>query len=269
VALLTNGAFPDRAAAVSEELLAIHPRLHLTVNVSIDAWGEAHDRIRQVPGLFASLCQTLDALRDLAAAHPGRVGRSVAMVYSEETASTVGTTLDRVMAEIAPDAVSVTLERGDEPRPTTPVTDLDGYIAVAQRAAKYSVAAHLGRSRLPIVGPALLARAGALLGAAKPRAIVRAVRRDVPFGPCEAGRFIGVLRPNGAVTACELLPGDLGNVRDVDYDFRAVWNSMQADDVRRRIRETRCRCTHECYVNPTLLKHPISLAAALLGSTRT
>ncbi len=265
VALLTNGAFPERTVDVSEGLLGVHDRLRLTVNVSIDAWGAEHDRIRRLPGLFASLRETLDALRDVSARHKGRVGRSVAIVYSEQTASSVGGTLDRVIEELAPDAISVTLERGDEPRPTTPVTDLDGYLEVAKRAAKYSVAAHLGRTRVPIVGPAVLARAGAVLAAAKPRALVRAVRRDTPFGPCEAGRVIGVLRPDGAVTACELLPGALGNVRDADYDFRAVWSSMQAGDVRRHIRETKCRCTHECYVNPTLAIHPLSLARALFG----
>ncbi len=268
IALLTNGGFPDRTVAVSRELLAVRPDMRLTVNVSIDAWGPAHDEIRRLPGLFSSLRRTLEALREVGAAHPGRVGRSVALVYNTETAATANATFDRVIEEITPDAVSISLERGDEPRPTTPVTDLDGYLALAQRAAAYSVAAHLGRSMVPIVGPALLARAGAILGKAKPRAIVRAVRHDIPFGPCEAGKLIAVLRPDGELTACELLPGSLGNLREHAYDFRAVWNSEQASSVRQQIRATRCRCTHECYVNPTLVRHPIALARALIGPTR-
>ena len=190
-------------------------------------------------------------------------------LYGADTVESSAATFDRIVEEIAPDAISVTLERGDEPRPSSPVgdADLDGYLELAKRAARYSVAAHLGRTRLPVVGPALLATAGRVLGRAKPRAIARALRRDLPFGPCEAGRLIAVLRPDGTVNACELLPGRLGNLRDVDYDFDALWRSLEADEVRDGIRATRCRCTHECYVNPTLVRHPLSLARALLGPT--
>ncbi len=142
---------------------------------------------------------------------------------------------------------------------------LETYLRLATRTAKSSVANHLGRHRIPLLGPTLLAPVGRVLAHAKPRAIVRALQRDVPFGPCEAGRFVGVLLPDGELRACELRPESLGNVRHYNYDLGAAWSSSAARATRRTIRAERCRCTHECYVNPTLALHPFALARALAG----
>jgi MoaA/NifB/PqqE/SkfB family radical SAM enzyme len=62
---------------------------------------------------------------------------------------------------------------------------------------------------------------------------------------CVSGRLACVIYSDGAVTECEINNSPLGNLRDVDYDFRKLWFSARAEDVARKAADG-CFCTHEC-----------------------
>lgn len=79
--------------------------------------------------------------------------------------------------------------------------------------------------------------------------------------PCEAGRICGVVEDNGDVKHCEMLP-PIGNLREAA--FHEIWNSEKSREERRRIVEGHCHCTHECYLFPSLLAHPIKGLPPLL-----
>jgi radical SAM protein with 4Fe4S-binding SPASM domain len=74
--------------------------------------------------------------------------------------------------------------------------------------------------------------------------------------PCYAGNLTGVLRSNGDVYPCELLGESFGNLRENDYDFRKIWLSEKADRIRRHISESKCFCTHECFITNNILFNP-------------
>ncbi|MGM0579006.1 MAG: radical SAM/SPASM domain-containing protein [Myxococcota bacterium] len=261
-AILTSGWSPKRTEALVKGLLARCPRSRFTVSLSIDVWGPEHDRMRGVPGLFDRLLETYERLEPLRRSSGGRLSRGIAIRYGADTEDTVEDTMNRVLEELAPDTLSLTLDRVPAARPQTTVRDLDRYLRLSRVAADHSVHRDVARGLHAALGPA-----ATLLARAKSRAIVRAVRRDVPFGPCEAGRLIGVLHADGTVNACEHLPEAIGNVRDGDLDFRRAWDTQANRDVRRDFLRAKCRCTHECFVTPTLVSHPVSLARALFGPT--
>ncbi|HNT05129.1 MAG TPA: hypothetical protein PKJ21_02980, partial [Anaerolineae bacterium] len=48
-------------------------------------------------------------------------------------------------------------------------------------------------------------------------------------------------------------------VRDVDYDFKKLWYSQRADELRRWIRDTKCFCTYECFLTINILFNPLVL----------
>ena len=50
---------------------------------------------------------------------------------------------------------------------------------------------------------------------------------------------------NGDVVECEVNNSKLGNLRDVDYDFRRLWFGERAEEVADRAANG-CFCTHEC-----------------------
>jgi radical SAM protein with 4Fe4S-binding SPASM domain len=74
--------------------------------------------------------------------------------------------------------------------------------------------------------------------------------------PCYAGSLGACMFANGDILPCELLiDRKLGNVRDVNYDFKKIWYSQKADETRKFIRDTKCFCTYECFYR----QHPLNL----------
>ena len=62
--------------------------------------------------------------------------------------------------------------------------------------------------------------------------------------PCFAAYASCQISPTGDVWPCCILGYDkpLGNLRESGYDFRAVWSSRQADEIRAFIRKNECSC---------------------------
>ncbi|HND18523.1 MAG TPA: hypothetical protein PLB18_04060, partial [Acidobacteriota bacterium] len=72
---------------------------------------------------------------------------------------------------------------------------------------------------------------------------------------CWAGTAGGVIYDEGTVSSCENLPA-IGNLRDFDWDFGALWASQAMADRRKHVKNG-CYCTHEsnCYY-PSLAFNP-------------
>jgi radical SAM protein with 4Fe4S-binding SPASM domain len=86
--------------------------------------------------------------------------------------------------------------------------------------------------------------------------ITKTIREKKYQIPCYAAKLSVVLLANGDVVPCELLDRKMGNVRDVGYDFRAIWRSKEAKEIRKHIRKTKCFCTYECFLTNNILFNP-------------
>ncbi|MEP6995842.1 MAG: SPASM domain-containing protein, partial [Acidobacteriota bacterium] len=75
---------------------------------------------------------------------------------------------------------------------------------------------------------------------------------------CYAGTISGVLNPEGTISLCEV-QWEIGNIRDFDYSFKKAWFSEKAVDMRRRIANRECWCTHSCFMTSSL---PFSVKGA-------
>ena len=64
--------------------------------------------------------------------------------------------------------------------------------------------------------------------------------------PCVAGRKMCVITEEGFVKPCELLPHNYGNLRDYDYDIKALLDNQEAINSRSWIKSSKCKCTFEC-----------------------
>ena len=69
--------------------------------------------------------------------------------------------------------------------------------------------------------------------------------------PCYAGTVSGVLNPEGTVSLCEV-QWEVGNIRDFGYSFRKAWFSEKAQEMRRKIAQRACWCTHSCFMSSSL-----------------
>jgi MoaA/NifB/PqqE/SkfB family radical SAM enzyme len=76
---------------------------------------------------------------------------------------------------------------------------------------------------------------------------------------CYAGWASAQIHADGTVWPCCVRADSMGNLRDVGYDFRAIWSSQEAKRVRASIfrRECYCPLANAAYTN--MLHHPVTL----------
>jgi radical SAM protein with 4Fe4S-binding SPASM domain len=63
--------------------------------------------------------------------------------------------------------------------------------------------------------------------------------------PCTAGTLSYVIWEDGRVNPCEILKDTIGNVNKNKIDEN-LFSSKIAKNLRKRIKETNCKCTYEC-----------------------
>jgi hypothetical protein len=94
----------------------------------------------------------------------------------------------------------------------------------------------------------------------RPRIIAETVKERSYQIPCFAGTLGGAMFSEGQVLPCEMhVDRSIGNVRDVDYDFRKLWFGPKGKEMRRYVRDTRCFCTYECFLTVNILFNPLVL----------
>ena len=76
--------------------------------------------------------------------------------------------------------------------------------------------------------------------------------------PCSREAFPAFSIPEGTVSLCEV-QWEVGNIRDFDYSFRKAWFSPKAAEMRRKIANRECWCTHSCFMTSSL---PFSVKGA-------
>jgi MoaA/NifB/PqqE/SkfB family radical SAM enzyme len=247
----TNGLLTERIVESVGRILAENPSLEFAVDVSIDGIGGDHDRIRGVPGLFDRATATIRALQRIAEKDT-RFNINAALPVSALNQHNLGPTLDYIVRELRIGNVNQLLARG---RPRTAAAlevDPRNYSALNRRLEQYILDGALsGYSGYDIAGGVNA------LKIVRQRTIEKTIAAGRPLVACRAGRLGAVVRADGAVFPCELLNDRIGGLRDSDFDFMSLWRSDAARAVRRKIRDTNCFCTYECFMTLNVLFDPL------------
>ena len=270
----TNGSLTTRVIRGARQVLERCPKMDFAIDVSIDAIGKDHDEIRKTPGLFEKACFTYRELSKLRKEFP-RFNANVAITVQEKNHEKLGDIYDYFKKELGVTGITNLVVRGGKTLgqapaegkmyeqlewggPTGRPRDLassnfsvDNYVAFGQklRDARHadSIAAYSGQA----FGDVLSAMQNV-----RQELISKILVEDKPQLPCYAGKLSGVIQNRGEVYPCELLDEPLGNLRDEDYDFRRIWHAARTKEVARRITETRCYCTYECFMTNSIIFTP-------------
>ncbi len=241
--LPTNGFDPERIGRLTETIVRKCPGMALEVSLPLDGLKETHDTIRGVKGSFEKVVEAADRLAEVKKEFADLTTYIITVVNN--------TNLEEIveLAEFVKDRLPVD-GHGPAPmrgtpydRALKPPTDAE-WSALSDKLMPYH--RHWIRRRVDRKWKALLAtnRVRYLYGLYS-----HVLRGDrLPFR-CRAGDAIGVLEPNGEVRLCELTES-IGNVRSVHYDFRAIWHSDRANEMRKIIEN--CACTHACFLEPSI-----------------
>jgi len=254
VGIPTNGSLTGRVVESCETMLKENPSIDLHIDVSIDGIGEDHDRIRNTPGLFDKAVRTYRELRNLEKHYPN-FSTCVQITVSALNQHKLLPLYDYLGKELGVNTVFTLLTRGEPADPMTKGFDIANYEKfhrVLERDNKALILS--GYYKMPFSDVLNAKRI------VRPRIIAKTTRENAYQIPCYAGTLGGAMFSQGQVLPCEVRPDRvIANVRDHDYDFRKVWFSQRADEMRRDIRCTKCFCTYECFLTVNIMFNPLVL----------
>ncbi len=246
----TNGWFTKRVVAGVERICSGSPDTQVVINLSMDHHvPERHDVIRAAKGSYERLLQTLAGLRALGMPNLTVGIHTVVSNENEDDFPDVARGLaalgaDSYIAEPAEERVELqTIGTGITPKASR-FGEAAAAVLEVERDAEGMVA-RMARS---------------LRGEYYDR-VTRFLDGDEGAMPvCHAGFLSVHIVADGDVWSCCVLSRSFGNLRDVDFDFKRVWFSDQAEEFRTWMRERRCACplANAAYTN--LLAEPAAAA---------
>ncbi len=249
----TNCLRPDAIVRSLEKIAVSCPRSTVVLKLSLDGWGEDHDRLRGVPGNFEGFLATGAAAARVRLRHPNLV-LGVNTVILPQNFSRLSELKRKVVGLPWVNYHNFSLARGAGVDSRWTDVDPDEYRRFSLRLREEGRRAARG-----------------LFSGEKFKAAQDFRQREIVFRvlqenrrqlPCYAGRLNLVLGERGDVYPCEMLPWKLGNVRESGYDLKAIISGEEARKCRRAIAdglEACDRCTNECYLITNILFNPREL----------
>ena len=226
-----------------------YDHIKFTIKPSFDGVGKRHDEIRGVKGNFKSVLETLKRLKKLQKKYSnldiglGTVVSKFNHKEVKEVAEYVKTLdVDSYINEIAEERSElVTIDTGITPSPE-----------------EYKEAVEVFKGVQLKKGLSKVTQAFRLVYYDYVYRIMKEKRQVIP---CYAGWTNAHISAYGGIWPCCILGygKEMGNLREVDYDFYKVWNSKKAKEVRKYIQDRNCYCplANQAYSN--ILCDPISM----------
>lgn len=227
----TNGIMHSTIPEKVEEIIKNCKETQIIVNLSIDGIGEKHDRIRNVKDNFEKALKTYDALHALDYPNFNLGIHTVISKYNVNAIPEIYEYFeeknpDSYITEIAEERVELdTIGSGITPSIEEYTETVDFLIGKLGRK-KYS-------------GVSRMTQAFRLEYYDHVKKVLREKRQILP---CYAGFASAQIAPDGDVWACCIRAEPVGNLRDVDYDFKKVWFDDSACRQRDSIKRKECYC---------------------------
>ena len=239
----TNASLVRATTAGAAKILSRAGDTKLTINVSVDGVGSAHDDVRGFEGNFALLEKTLRELRRM---DDPRLTIGVNTVLSRFNAGDAATIFDFVLEHLRPDSYVLELA---QIRPE--YHNLGDRIAPPAHLARAAIDAFVEKTR------ARRRRGVARVVSAFRNKYYADVKRtlEVPQGhDCYSGFGTCAVMSHGDVWTNTQRGEVLGNLRDFAMDFSALWRSTGAVEARANVRAKPCHCetSNVAYTNALL-----------------
>lgn len=257
VGIPTNGSLTKRVVASVNRMLSLCPDLRLGVDISLDELGQAHDDLRGFPGLFDKAIETYWALKEVEKKNQN-FKICVEMTVSHFNQDHVFEIYDYFINKLKAYNVFVRIVRGNPREPEAKEVDIEKFERFVMKLEEdIRNKVFYGHAVYPL---SEFITVRDIIG----RRLTLKTLKDNKFQiPCYAGSLTGILRSRGDVFPCELLNQSFGNLREVNYNFKQLWQSETAKKIRRMIKESKCFCSHECFITNNILFNPRMLPEVL------
>jgi MoaA/NifB/PqqE/SkfB family radical SAM enzyme len=236
----TNGQHTERVVETLERTLSAAPGLRFHLNLSVDHVDEAkHDYIRGREKAWQRMLRTAEAIEPLRGRFPNLIVHTLTTLMKENQ-DDILEIYEELKSRFRPDGLSFNYCRGTPLDPRQTEVQLENYEKLRHRMEQ-----DFSEGRLRAGGPTAFGAANHLLDQHVRRTVDRTVAEQRAQFSCVSGRLAAVIYSDGNVVECETKNSSLGNLRNVDYDFRRLWFSDRARQVAGEAARG-CFCTHEC-----------------------
>lgn len=239
--ITTNGSLPDRVERLCIEKSQKFPNKLLFLQISIDALPSEHNRIRKIDGLFEKAIESYDVANKFGP----NVQASIALTISPENCEQVVQVYEYLIDTCKVKNIALNIVR-DEGIYTVP-KDKKELILAAYSSLSDRIVCDRSKGLLKAWDPS--STQGRLMN--KKNEIWREILQKIYLEPkyivpCMAGSIFGIIEANGNVKPCEILDASVGNLRDFSMDFKKLWNSSRASEIKDWVRDTKCNCHYDC-----------------------
>jgi MoaA/NifB/PqqE/SkfB family radical SAM enzyme len=242
VGIPTNGTLTERTVEFVNEVMSTCPEIDLGIDVSIDAVGGMHDSIRGQNGLFNKAINTYRELRQLEEKYHN-FNVNVETTISSYNEDNLIELYGYLTQKLGVKTIFTLLTRGSPRELSAKYFNIEKYgkyARILEEGIKNKVLT--GYDNFPFCDVINAERI------VRHRLIYKIAKENRYQIPCMAGRLGAAIFPNADVLACELLTGRvMGNLRDFNYDFKKIWFSERAQNLRDWIWDSKCFCTYECF----------------------
>lgn len=240
----TNGSIPETVVTGVESILSMLPAVRLTMMLSLEGLQNTHDTMHGNTGAFHSVIKTIKTL-NLLRFKKRQDHQSFSLflntVVTTQNIQEVIPLMDYIKHTVLVDSHTFTPMRGTGKESVHQPPSGENFRKLFDQAIPYfnfyagreSVSEEHADFYLKWLNRRFDLWIDVLEGG------------KWPF-ICQAGKSIGVIEPDGDVRLCELKPS-IGNIRETDYDFKKVWFSDEAEEIRASVKQ--CSCTHACFIN--------------------
>ena len=253
VVIHTHGAHTDRLLKTARKIAKAHPHTDFNFNISADDLGDAHDKIRGVPGSFAALEKTVQVL-----AAEKKNFKNITVTANTCAQAANQDNLKNIITYFSDrddiDGFYVSIVRGDARDEDTKLVDVNKYKEAVQFLQhkklinnyydSYPLASI--RRTLDFVCPEVVIETIQIMGGLF---VIKNNAKDKSkrmVYNCQADRTVVVVNEYGDVFPCEMLGQGYGNIRDYDYDIVKLMAHEKARKLNNFIKGNNCCCTWEC-----------------------
>jgi len=238
VTIPTNALLPRLIGKKLRYILTKCTDTNFIVNLSLDGVGNKHDEIRGVKGNFQSLLDTYTSLLPIKKEFPNLIV-GVHTVLSVFNLDHLPETYEFVR-RLQPDSyiVEVAEERTELFNQASGVTPTAEELMTIMRRLKDSI------KRDYLSNGGFVVRLIQASRLAYYEAVPRILKEKRQTQPCYAGFASCQITPYGDIWPCCVLGYDqpMGNLREHNYNFKRVWFSPRANDIRTYIKDAKCSC---------------------------
>lgn len=235
-----------------------YPSVRLTVKPSLDHMDERHDVIRGVPGNFEKVKKVFKLLKALKQDFPN-LHVELGTVISKWNVADIRE-IASFITGLGPESY-----RNEIAEQRSEMLNLESPITPNANEYRNAISFFVEQLRANMKGEDFFHRITNAFRLEYYSLAIRILEEQTQVIPCYAGISNAHMTPYGDIWACCTLGygKSMGNLRDWGYDFRKLWESRKAFEVRNFIKRKNCYCPMANQMYSNILMHPPSLARVL------